>query len=61
MRCGLAALTLVGLLSACAPRILEPGPETGTPHLTDTAFITADGTALPPSAVSVTYRVRQTE
>ena len=47
MRCGLTALTLVGLLSACAPRILEPGPETVTPHLTDTAFITADGTALP--------------
>ncbi len=47
MRSGLAALFLLSLLSACAPRIVEPGPETGTPQLTKTAFITADGTALP--------------
>ena len=43
----MAVLMLIGLLSACAPSILEPGPETGTPQLADTVFITADGTALP--------------
>ncbi len=43
----MAVLMLIGLLSACAPRILEPGPEMGTHQLADTVFITADGAALP--------------
>ena len=47
MRYGLAVLMLISLLSACAPRILEPGPKTGTPQLTGTVFITVDGAALP--------------
>ena len=43
----MAVLMLISLLSACAPRILEHGPKTGTPQLTNTVFITADGAALP--------------
>ena len=47
MRYSVAALMLLGLLWACAPRVRAPGPATGRPQLTETAFITADGTALP--------------
>ena len=47
MRYNLASLMLTGLLSACAPHFPAPEPEMGQPYLTDTALITADGTALP--------------
>ena len=47
MRRCLAAVIVVGLLSACAPRILEPGPDRGPPKLTTTTFVAADGTVLP--------------
>lgn len=46
----LLALVLALLLGACAPRIQTPGPHANPPmpaHLTDTHFITGDGTELP--------------
>jgi alpha-beta hydrolase superfamily lysophospholipase len=46
----LAALLVLLVVAACAPRLQEPGPRAGDPvlaSLTDTAFVTADGVALP--------------
>lgn len=45
----LRALTLILVLylSACASTIMRPGPPTVSPQLTNTAFITADGSHLP--------------
>lgn len=44
------ALSLIAVLAACAPRIQDPGPLAETPMpptLTETHFITSDGTRLP--------------
>ena len=46
MRTVLAAAALF-VLAACAPKLAPPGPGADVPHLTDTAFITADGLSLP--------------
>jgi alpha-beta hydrolase superfamily lysophospholipase len=38
---------LLFMLTACAPKIYQPGPEITAPHLTPNQYITADGVHLP--------------
>ena len=45
MRLGAAVLLL--LLAACAPTLEHTGPAIEPPHLTDSAFVAADGAVLP--------------
>jgi len=40
-------VSLVLLLAACAPVVVEPGPTVGAPALGTDAFVTADGAELP--------------
>lgn len=49
MRVIRAAVALAAMLvvTACAPTIAPPGPAAQAPRLTDKAFVTADGLALP--------------
>jgi alpha-beta hydrolase superfamily lysophospholipase len=35
------------MLAACAPTVIPAGPRVTSPHLTDNAYVAADGTALP--------------
>src|SRR6185295_4936923 len=47
---GLAGTALLGatlMLAACAPTVAPSGPQTVPPRLTDQAFVTGDGAALP--------------
>lgn len=46
LSCFLLAL-LWGVLCACTPNFIPPGPAVNTPHLADDALITADNTRLP--------------
>ena len=43
----LALTAATALVSACAPTVVKPGPAVAHAHLTENAFITEDGLALP--------------